>query len=328
MVDRWGELDISGRWAMSTATAMLVALTVDALMGWPAAIYARIGHPVTWIGALIGALDRSLNRASASDLMRRVAGVIAATSVIGASAGLAWLVSTLLPDGWLGLVLTGVLAWPLLAVRSMHDHVAKVAEPLAAGDLDAARHAVSMIVGRDPSELGSPDVARAALESLAENTSDGIIAPLFWGVLVGLPGIAAYKAVNTLDSMIGHRTSRHEAFGWAAARIDDAANLIPARLTGLLFAIVSGRFQPALAAMRRDAHLHRSPNAGWPETAMAGALGVRLSGPRAYGGRMSDEPWLNGAAPDPDHRDIVRGLAIYRRAMTGAAIVLLALAMV
>lgn len=313
---------------MSAAAAMLVALAVDALSGWPAAIYARIGHPVTWIGAMIGALDRSWNRSAASHLARRIAGTLAATTVIGASAGLAWLLVTLLPDGWLGVAITGVLAWPLLAVRSMHDHVVKVAEPLAAGDLGAARLAVSMIVGRDPSLLGPPDVARAALESLAENTSDGIIAPLFWGVLLGLPGIAGYKAINTLDSMIGHRTPRHEAFGWAAARIDDVANLIPARATGLLFAIVSGRLAPAMSAMFHDAHLHRSPNAGWPEAAMAGALGVRLSGPRAYAGRMSDEPWLNGAAPDPDHTDILRGLAIYRRAMAAVAIVLLALAMV
>ena len=310
---------------MSTAGAMLVALMVDALVGWPAAIYARIGHPVTWIGALIGLLDRSWNRNSAPDLVRRVAGAAAALSVIGGSAALAWLVTILLPDGWVGVILTGVLAWPLVAVRSMHDHVVKVVEPLAAGDLAAARLAVSMIVGRDPSQLDPPGVARAALESLAENTSDGIIAPLFWGALFGLPGIAGYKAVNTLDSMIGHRTPRHEAFGWASARIDDLANLVPARVTGLLFGLVSGQLRPALTTMFRDAHLHRSPNAGWPEAAMAGSLGVRLSGPRAYGGSITNEPWLNAAAPDPDHSDIRRGLAIYRRAMAGIAVILLAL---
>lgn len=313
---------------MSAAAAMLVALIVDALAGWPAAIYARIGHPVTWIGAMIGALDRSWNRSSASDLARRAAGALAASSVIGAAAGAAWCVAAILPEGWAGVMLTGILAWPLLAVRSMHDHVAEVAKPLAAGDLAAARLAVSMIVGRDPSVLEPPDVARAALESLAENTSDGIMAPLFWGVIFGLPGIAGYKAVNTLDSMIGHRTPRHEAFGWAAARIDDLANLLPARATGLLFALVSGRPAPALAAMLRDAHRHRSPNAGWPEAAMAGGLGVRLSGPRIYGGRMSNEPWLNGSAPDPDHRDVMRGLTIYRRAMAVTAILLLVLVMV
>jgi adenosylcobinamide-phosphate synthase len=203
-----------------------------------------------------------------------------------------------------------------------------VARPLAAGDLGAARRAVSMIVGRDPAQLDPPGVARAALESLAENTSDGIVAPLFWGLVAGLPGIAAYKAINTLDSMIGHRTPRHEAFGWASARIDDGANLIPARLTGALFCAVSGRAaRRALSVMRRDARAHRSPNAGWPEAAMAGALGVRLSGPRSYGARVSVEPWLNGAAPDPQAPDLVRGLALYRRAMLLGVAVIAALAM-
>jgi adenosylcobinamide-phosphate synthase len=209
----------------------------------------------------------------------------------------------------------------------MHDHVDAVARPLMSGDLPAARQAVAMIVGRDPSRLDAAGIARAATESLAENTSDGIVAPLFWGAIFGLPGIAAYKAINTLDSMIGHRTPRHEAFGWAAARIDDVANLIPARLTGLLFAIVSVRPRLALATMWRDAHHHRSPNAGWPEAAMAGALGVRLSGPRIYEGQLSQEPWLNGEAPDPSAADLNRALALYRRAMLvlAAELALLAL---
>jgi adenosylcobinamide-phosphate synthase len=184
-----------------------------------------------------------------------------------------------------------------------------------------------MIVGRDPSQLDAAGIARAATESLAENTSDGIVAPLFWGAIFGLPGIAAYKAINTLDSMIGHRTPRYEAFGWAAARIDDVANLIPARLTGLLFAIVSVRPCIALATMWRDAGQHRSPNAGWPEAAMAGALDIRLSGPRIYEGRLSQEPWLNGEAADPTAADLNRALALYRRAMLllAAGLALLAL---
>lgn len=218
--------------------------------------------------------------------------------------------------------MVGVLAWPLVAVRSMYDHVAAVARPLAAGDLGAARVAVSMIVGRDPSVLDSAGVARAALESLAENTSDGIVAPLFWGAVFGLPGIAGYKAINTLDSMIGHRTPRHECFGWASARIDDVVNLIPARLTGVVFAFASGRPGVALRCMWADAGKHRSPNAGWPEAAMAGALGVRMSGPRIYGDRIAQEPWLNGAAVDPQAGDIQRGLRLYLRAMGLLAVLL------
>ena len=229
--------------------------------------------------------------------------------------GLSWLATRVLPSGFANIVLTVLLAWPLLAVRSLYDHVAAVARPLSSGDLPAARAAVAKIVGRDPMHLDSGGVARAAIESLAENASDGVVAPIFWGAIFGLPGIAAYKAVNTLDSMIGHRTPRHEAFGWAPARLDDVANLIPARLTALLFAGVSARPAAALKTMWRDAGHHRSPNAGWPEAAMAGALGIRLSGPRVYAVRIADEPWVNAGAPDPAAPDLQQALALYVRAM-------------
>ena len=300
---------------MTFATAMLIALAIDAALGWPAWLHARIGHPVTWIGRLIASLDRRWNVATATAPLRRAAGMGTALSVIAITVAVAATLAAALPDGWSGSVLTGVLAWPLVAGRSLHDHVAAVATPLSAGDLDAARSAVAMIVGRDPQQLDPAGVSRAALESLAENTSDGIVAPLLWGAILGLPGIAAYKAINTMDSMIGHRTPRHQAFGWAAARIDDAANLLPARLTGGLLALSSSRAGAAVASMWRDAHRHRSPNAGWPEAAMAGALGVRLSGPRVYGDRVSDEPWINHAARDPEAADLSKGLALYRRAM-------------
>ena len=296
---------------MSFALSMLIAMAIDAAIGWPDALYRRIGHPVTWIGALITALETRLNQGRG----RRAKGVVTALVVILATGGLAAVLMALLPTGWIRAVLAGVLAWPLVAIRSMHQHVAAVAEPLLSGDLARARHAVSMIVGRDPSRLDEAGVARAAVESLAENTSDGIVAPLFWGVVAGLPGIAAYKAINTLDSMIGHRTDRYERFGWASARIDDLVNLVPARLTGLLFALVSARPMVASKTMLRDAGQHRSPNAGWPEAAMAGALWIRLSGPRVYGDRVALEPWVNGEAPDPLPRDLARGLALYRRAM-------------
>ena len=313
---------------MSGAGIMLLALAVDAVLGWPRAVHARIGHPVTWIGAMIAAMDRRFNRETDSEATRRGAGLGVAISVIALAAGVGWVCAAILPLGWPGLILAAVLAWPLVAARSMHDHVEAVARPLLAGDLPAARQAVAMIVGRDPSQLDAAGIARAATESLAENTSDGIVAPLFWGAIFGLPGIAAYKAINTLDSMIGHRTPRHEAFGWAAARIDDVANLIPARLTGLLFAIVSVRPHLALTTMWRDAGQHRSPNAGWPEAAMAGAIGIRLSGPRIYQGQLSQEPWLNGEAPDPTAADLKRALALYRRAMLVLALGLALLALI
>ena len=301
---------------MGFVGAMAVAMAVDALVGWPAPVFARIGHPVTWLGALIAALDARWNRTTDSPALRRAAGVAAALTVIALAGGVGWVLQAACPQGWAGTLVIGILAWPLVALRSLHDHVAAVATPLQAGDLDAARAAVSQIVGRDPALLNEAGIARAAVESLAENTSDGVVAPLFWGALFGLPGIIGYKAINTLDSMIGHRTERHEAFGWASARIDDLVNLVPARLTGLLFALLAPRRSEAIACMFRNARRHRSINAGWPEAAMAGALGVRLSGPRIYHGHMSDEPWLNGAARDPLAADLAGGLAIYVRAMT------------
>ncbi|MFA5538501.1 MAG: adenosylcobinamide-phosphate synthase CbiB [Gemmobacter sp.] len=304
--------------------AMLVALGIEAVLGWPGALYRRCGHPVTWLGALIAALDRRWNCGG----RRRLKGAAAAALVIGLAGAAGALVQAVLPAGVWGVVLAGVVAWPLVAARSLHDHVAAVARPLAAGDLGGARGAVAMIVGRDPLALDEAGVARAALESLAENASDGVIAPLFWGAVAGLPGIAAYKAINTLDSMIGHRTARHEEFGWAAARIDDLANLIPARLTALLVALAGGQLGAAWRVVQRDARHHRSPNGGWPEAAMAGALGVRLSGPRIYADRVAAEPWLNAGAGDPGAAELWRGLAVYRRAVALAAVVLAVVAVV
>lgn len=304
---------------MGFAGAMVVAMAVDALLGWPSKLFARIGHPVTWLGRLIGALDTGWNRASDPPALRRAVGVAGALLVMALAVALGWLLQSLLqlliPWGWIQIALVGVLAWPLVALRSLHDHVAAVANPLLGGDIAAAREAVSRIVGRDPAALDEAGIARAAIESLAENASDGIVAPVFWGALFGLPGILGYKAINTLDSMIGHRSERHQDFGWAAARIDDVANFIPARLTGFLFVLLAPRRSEALSCMTRDARRHRSPNAGWPEAAMAGALGVRLSGPRIYHGSATDEPWLNEGARDPLATDIVEGLTVYRRAM-------------
>ncbi|MGR3462560.1 MAG: adenosylcobinamide-phosphate synthase CbiB [Roseovarius sp.] len=309
---------------MNFAGMMLVGLALDLTIGWPGWLHARIGHPVTWLGAAVAALEARWNTGARD--RRLIAGAITALAVVALAALPALAVQWMLPAGPLGAVLGGVLAWPLIALRSMHDHVAAVAAPLAAGDLPGARAAVAMIVGRDPARLDEAGVARAGIESLAENTGDGIVAPVFWGAVAGLPGIAAYKAINTLDSMIGHRNDRFDAFGKLAARLDDVANFIPARLTGLLFALAAPRHAArVLRVMLRDARNHRSPNAGWPEAAMAGALGVRLSGPRRYDTHVSEEPWLNPGAPDPGAARMRRALTLYARAMTLLALALLAL---
>lgn len=309
------------------AAVMLLALGIEGILGWPHRIYDRIGHPVTWMGSAIDACDRRFNREGDSPARRRMMGVAVVLVLCGAVFAGATLVVWLLPGGWLGVLLSGVLAWPLVATRSLYDHVRAVALPLGRGDLAGARQAVSMIVGRDPERLDGAGVGRAALESLGESTSDGVVAPIFWGVLLGLPGIATYKMINTMDSMIGHLSPRHAAFGWAAARLDDLVNLVPARLSGLLIVAVSGRWRQSLSVMLLDAGKHRSPNAGWPEAALAGALDVRLSGPRAYDNRMSDEPWVNGMAPDPGALDVARGLGVYLKAMALLGGILLILAL-
>ena len=311
-----------------SAVAMLIALALDAAIGWPDWLHRRIGHPVGWMGRVIAEADHRFNRGELRDAARKRNGITVALAVIASTGGIAWCVTLALPEGFLGIAIAGVLAWPFLAARSLDEHVRAVAEPLAEGDVSGAREAVSKIVGRDPAMLDSPAMARASLESLAENASDGVVAPLLWGTLFGLPGIAAYKAVNTLDSMIGYRTDRHEAFGWAAARVDDLANLVPARLTALLLACVSGAPRRILRIVFRNAAHHRSPNAGWPEAAMAGALRVRLSGPRIYAGHAgpSSDPFVNPDGSDPGAADIEAGLRLYRQAVILAAALLVLLA--
>lgn len=294
---------------MSAAAVVALALACDVAFGWPDRIYRRIGHPVEWIGALIAAIESRLNRGRRQ--RRRISGGLLVVAVLAVCVVPAIAVEAALPVGFAGVVAGAVLAWPWLAARSLHAHIAAVATPLLCEDLAGARRAVAKIVGRDPDRLDAAGVARAALESLAENASDAIVAPVFWALLGGLPGLVAYKAINTLDSMIGHRTERYEDFGKAAARLDDLVNLVPARVTALMIAIASGRPAAALAVVFRDANRHRSPNAGWPEAAMAGALNIRLSGPRVYSEGFSDEPWINAEAPDPDAGALMKGLGLY-----------------
>ncbi|MEL7452311.1 MAG: adenosylcobinamide-phosphate synthase CbiB [Pseudomonadota bacterium] len=299
---------------MSTAALMLLAWATEVILGWPDWLYNRIRHPVVWIGKVISAGDRMLNRAGWAHGTRYVAGAFTTLLVILLTTCTALSLTLILPATWWGIGLEVLLAASLIASRSLYAHVLDVARPLVAGDLGNARRAVSMIVGRDPDLLDEAGIVRASLESLAENASDGVIAPIFWGAIFGLPGLAAYKAINTLDSMIGHRNEAYAAFGGFAARLDDLANFVPARLTALLIALAGLRLA-SLEVMLRDARHHRSPNAGWPEAAMAGALDVRLSGPRAYGNEEVQAAWLNPEAPDPKVDDMRLGLALYVRAM-------------
>jgi adenosylcobinamide-phosphate synthase len=282
------------------------ALLVEAAFGYPDPVFRAIRHPVVWIGTLIGALDRRLPRT-------RAAGVLALGVVLIATASPTVALSAILP--WAALVL---LASTLPAQRSLAQHVGAVAHGLQAG-LAEGRVAVSHIVGRDPASLDAAAVARAAIESLAENFADGVVGPAVWGCVAGLPGMALYKAINTADSMIGHRTPRHERFGWAAARLDDLVNLPASRLAALWIVLAAllmpgAHPGPALRAILRDARRHRSPNAGWPEAAMAGALGLRLAGPRVYGGVTVDGAWMGDGSADATAADITRAQRLYRLA--------------
>ena len=292
-----------------------LALLFDRLVGYPDALVRRIGHPVMWMGALLSRLDRRLNQGPHRKAKGVLALVLLLTATLLASGALVF-VCRLIP-GW-GLLLEAVLGASLLAQKSLFDAVKRVATGLRTS-LTEGRAAVSHIVGRDPDQLDEAGVARAAIESLAESISDGVVAPLFWLIIGGVPGIALYKAVNTADSMIGHKNERYLEFGWAAARFDDLVNLIPARLSALLIALAArlgdGDAKAALEIARRDAPKHESPNAGWPEAAMAGALGFRLGGPRAYQGEIIDLPAFGDGRADLGPADIDRALRLYGRVL-------------
>jgi adenosylcobinamide-phosphate synthase len=318
------------------ATTKLAAFAValEACLGYPQGLFRAIGHPVTWTGRLIALTDRCLNHNDRSFAMRRALGFAALFLVLSIAGGGAYLFS-------LGLAalnlpraacfaLTALIASSLIAQRSLDAHVLAVAEALAAG-LESGRAAAAKIAGRDVAKLDEAGVARAAIESLAENFSDAVFAPAFWLALGGLPGGACYKAINTADSMVGHRTQRHAAFGFAAAKLDDIVNFCPARLSACLI-VVAAWFAPKASAraawrsIRRDARGHPSPNAGWPEAAFAGALGLRLGGPRVYGEVKIDDAWI-GSGKEASAQDIQRALALYRCAcgVHWAALTLIAL---
>jgi adenosylcobinamide-phosphate synthase len=312
----------------SNVELALAALLVEAAIGYPAVVYRAIGHPVTWVGALITALDARMNVPAHTAVRRRVLGVVALTVLLVVTAAAAEASQRVLAFTLPGSLLLPLVASSLLAQRSLDDHVRAVADALERDGLRAGRVAVSMIVGRDPEALDEAGVARAAIESLAENFSDGVVAPAFWMAVAGLPGAAVYKAANTADSMIGHRTPRHGAFGWAAARFDDVVNLPASRLAALLLILAAPSPHGAARAVLSDAHRHRSPNAGWPEAAMAGALGLGLAGPRVYDGVLVDDAFMGNGSRDAAAADIRRALSLVRTARVALWVMLLAIVIV
>jgi adenosylcobinamide-phosphate synthase len=311
--------------------SLLISLVLDAVFGDPEALNRRQLHPVQLIGRVIAWADRHFNRESDTPGRRRNFGAWATAALLAGALILGHLGQTLLlalPLGWLWLA---IVMSTLIAQKSLYQHVAAVASGLETGGLGGGRLAVSRIVGRDPEALDQAGVSRAAIESLAENFSDGVVAPVFWAALFGLPGLLAYKVINTADSMIGHKTERHLQFGWAAARLDDLLNLVPARLSALIVCAAAWLLPGAdpLAAWRamwRDARKHRSPNAGWPEAAFAGALGLAIAGPRVYHGELVKDHWMNdGGRPHAAAPDIRMALRLFVRACCAQAALLIAL---
>lgn len=312
--------------------ALLLALLLDWLFGDPDWLWRRLPHPVVLIGRVIERLDTRWNRAGVPDEERRRRGRWAVLLVAALAAALGRAAEIVLLGFAFGWVVLGIVMSTLLAQRSLARHVAAVADGLDEG-LDQGRAAVAHVVGRDPLSLDEPAVARAAIESAAENFADGVVAPVLFGLLLGLPGMAAYKAINTADSMIGHPTARHLHFGRFAARLDDVVNL-PASRAAMMLLVLAGLVQRgaspanAVRAVRADARRHRSPNAGWPEAAVAGALGLRLAGPRVYGGETVQDAWMGDGRADARPGDIRRALALLERAFLLLSGLVLALALV
>ncbi|UJW73875.1 adenosylcobinamide-phosphate synthase CbiB [Rhizobium sp. SL42] len=298
---------------------LCLAIVLDRLIGDPPKLWSRVPHPVVLFGAAISFLEKHLNNARFTPEGRRLNGVL---SILGLLL-LAVLVGAVLSAffdafGVVGMAFEAVVAAVFIAQKSLGDHVQAVARGLKLDGIDGGRQAVSMIVGRDPKTLDGPAVCRAAIESLSENFADGVVAPVFWYAIAGLPGLLAYKMLNTADSMIGHKNERYIDFGWASARLDDLANWPAARISAVLIALAAwlrlgwaaGRL--SLSAALRDHGLHRSPNSGWPEAAMAGALDLQLAGPRIYGGVRVSEPMMHAAGRgDADYRDITRGVKVF-----------------
>lgn len=307
---------INGPAGFDPLIVLLLAMAIEAYVGGAKFVFKFIRHPIVIVGDLIGLLDRKLNREKRSQMDRAVRGFVTVIIVVSICGVIGYAVSWLSlnhPWGW---ILEFLLIVTLIAQRALFNAVRKVGVSLLGDSLEESRDAVSHIVGRDPTQLDSHGVARAAIESLAENFSDGVVAPVFWYVLFGFPGLLIYKAINTMDSMIGYKTPKYQAFGFSAARIDDIVNIIPARLSGL-FVVIAAIFVPtasplkALKVMLRDAGKHRSLNAGWPEGAMAGALNLTLAGPRRYPGRVVKDRWIGDGTAKATHRDIRRALYLY-----------------
>ena len=293
--------------------ALGLAICIDYIVGWPNRFVNLIGHPVIFIGRAISWFEKYFN--SGSKVQKIICGGFSTLLLITFFYLFAYYIELYIvthTSGWITLIILAILTWPWLAIKSMHIHISNILIPLSNSDIEKARYELSMIVGRSTGTLDENEISRSAIESLAENTSDGVIAPLFWCVVLGLPGLVAYKVINTADSMIAYKSTRFKDYGLVAAKIDDVVNYIPARLTAVLYSFAG--FAPTkLWGLRLEVKLHRSPNAGWPEGIVARILNVKLSGPRIYNNRVSTDAWLNADAPDATPRSVREALKLFNK---------------
>src|SRR5260221_13337054 len=313
--------------ALAPLLILFAAVLLDAVVGDMKLLFDHMPHPVELVGRAIAWFDHRLNRENRSEATRRARGIFTVAILVVTSALAGYLLDRMCRATRFGWLVELVVIAVLMAQRSLFDRVHAVAIGLTEKGLYAGREEIRHIVGRDPMSLDEHGIARAGIESLVENFSDGVVAPVFWTLVFGLPGLFVYKTANTLDSMIGYLSQRHRSFGWAAARLDDMLNLIPARISGLLIAAAAAiapqaQARASLRIMLRDAGKHRSPNAGWPEAAIAGALGLALARPRRYAERVVDDPWIGEGRARATPVDMHRALLIYviACALHGAAI--------
>ncbi len=307
----------------SYPVVIILALLIDILIGWPNKLFIIIGHPVTWIGKVINFLEKTLNKKQFNKLKKRNLGILMICFLSFPIMISAIFLTSFLKEWPFYVIIEAILIWPFLAIRSLHAHVYAILLELERNDLGAARIALSKIVGRDVKNLNEEQICKASIESLSESTADGVIAPIFWALVFGFPGILFYKIINTLDSMVGYKNERFKDFGWASARLDDLINWIPARLTAFLIVVLAYNPLKAFLFSSKNSTASPSPNAGWPQSAMAYALQIRLMGKKSYNGVIIDQASINEHAPFPKKENLREALKLYKKTIVLVTIILI-----
>lgn len=298
---------------MEIINILLLGMFLEISFDWPKFIYKKIKHPIVWIGNLINFLDKTLNKAIYSNHLKKILGLFTLIICLSINLLIFYMIYFLIKDYVFLEIFYVIIVWTMICSRSLYSHTKRIEIDIKKNDLKRARKSLSSIVGRETKDMSKQAIIRSTLESLSESTCDGIVAPIFWYFILGLPGLIVYKTINTLDSMIGYKTNKYLEFGFVSAKVDDVINFFPSRFTGLIFVILSKKPLKTLKIMLKDAPKTRSPNAGWPEAAFAGALSIRLGGPKVYLGRKSNDQWLNVNCKNPNEEKLTEGLILYKK---------------